>query len=339
MGKVKLKDIADTLHISTVTVSNALSGKKGVSEELRELVFKTARELGYDLKKYEKAKEGIRIGVIVSDKYLEVGASFYWALYQQVAYAASKSRNLTMFEILYAREEESGTIPQMIQERNVAGLLIIGWVKRSYVEKLVQVSGVPIVLLDFALSGIPCDAVLSSNYIGMYKVTRYLLERGHREITFVGSVQDNDNILDRYYGYCKALLEKGIVPRGNRRLEDRDLATGEVQVEFPEDMPTAFACNSDLAAARLYDVLKAHGYEVPKDVSIAAYDDYLFGHPFAEQLTTYHVDMKQMAEKAVKLLQGKINGKEKRFGICYVDSVIIERDSVRTLQTQTEKKN
>lgn len=332
MGNVKLKDIAGKLNVSTVTVSNALSGKKGVSGELRETVLRTARELGYDLSKYGQTKESATIGVVVAEKYLEVGVSFYWALYQQVAYAASKSQSLTMFEVLEKEQEEKGILPKMARESTIDGLIVIGWVGKEYVRKLVKVSGIPIVLLDFSMRDIPCDAVRSNNYVGMYKVTRYLLDHGHRDIAFVGSVKDNDNIMDRYYGYRKALLEAGITFRKGWCLEDRDLVTGEIKVGLPEPMPTAFACNSDLTASRLYDVLREKGYRIPEDISIAAYDNYLFGHSFAEQLTTYNVDMKQMAEKAVKLLTGKIQGKEKRFGIRYVDSVIIERSSVKTLE-------
>ena len=44
---VKLADIAEKLNVSTVTVSKALSGRKGVSEELREKIRTLAREMGY----------------------------------------------------------------------------------------------------------------------------------------------------------------------------------------------------------------------------------------------------------------------------------------------------
>ena len=46
-------------------------------------------------------------------------------------------------------------------------------------------SEIPIVLLDFQIKGLKCDAVMSGNYIGMYKMTHYLLEKGHRDIAFV----------------------------------------------------------------------------------------------------------------------------------------------------------
>lgn len=331
MGNVKLKDIAEVLGVSTVTVSNALAGKKGVSDEVRESVTQTARELGYDLSKYEKIKRATRMGVIVASKYLEVGVSFYWAMYQQIAYIASKSQSFTMFEVLKDEDESNEVVPKMVREKTIDGLIIVGWVAKDYVKKLVRVSGIPIVLLDFSINDVPCDAVVSSNYIGMYKVTRYLLERGHRDIAFVGTIHANDNIMDRYFGYRKALLEEGISPRESWRLEDRDLQTGELQVELPENMPTAFACNSDLTASRIYDILIKKGYSIPKDVSIVGYDNYLFGHRFEKDLTTYNVDMKKMAENAVKLLMGKIRGSEKRFGTRYVDSVVIERNSVKTI--------
>lgn len=331
MGNVKLKDIAEILNVSTVTVSNALSGKKGVSEELRRLAMQTASQMGYDLSKYKKESTGVKIGVIVADKYLEVGASFYWALYQQAAYAASKSQSLTMLEIVEMEQEEKGILPQLVQGKNIDGLIVIGWMKKDYVSKLFHSLEVPMVLLDFSMRDIPCDAVLSNNFIGMYKVTRYLLEHGHREIAFVGSIKANTNIMDRYYGYKKALLEAGIEPQAEWKIEDRNLVTGEVRGVLPERMPTAFACNSDLTASRIYDVLQKKGYRVPEDISIAGYDNYLFGHSFANQLTSYNVDMQQMAEAAVKLLMGKIRGSEKRFGIRYIDSIIVEKNSVKTL--------
>lgn len=331
MGSVKLKDIADALQVSTVTVSNALAGKKGVSEEMRENIFQTAKEMGYNLAKYEeKAKRSITIGVLAPDKYMGIGSSFYWALYQQVVYAASKSESLTMFEILDMENERKNVFPRMIREKNIDGLIVIGWVKKDYIRKLVKMSGeIPVVLMDFHMRDIPCDSVMSANYIGMYKMTRYLLERGHRELAFVGSIYDNENIMDRYFGYRKALLEAGVTERKEWLLEDRNIQTGEVKVTLPKRLPSAFVCNNDLAAGKVYDQLMERGYRVPEDISIVGYDNYLFGHPFAEQVTTYNVDMKRMAEIAMKLLMGKIDGKEKWHGTRYVDGAVIERSSVK----------
>ena len=44
---VRLADIGKKLNVSTVTVSKALSGQKGVSEELRAKIIQLADEMGY----------------------------------------------------------------------------------------------------------------------------------------------------------------------------------------------------------------------------------------------------------------------------------------------------
>ena len=49
MVKVNLKDIAESLNVITVTYSNEIAGRKGVSEEVRSQVVEKAKELGYDL--------------------------------------------------------------------------------------------------------------------------------------------------------------------------------------------------------------------------------------------------------------------------------------------------
>lgn len=334
MADVKMKDIAAAVGVSVVTVSNALAGRKGVSEDVRLRVEKAARELGYDIKKNDRQSQGTVIGVIAPEKYITVGNSFYWALYQNVAYEASKSQSVTMLEIITFSMENTEELPKLLGERAISGLIIIGWMSRSYVEKIVAAAGAPTVLLDFQMKGIRCDAVMSGNFIGMYKMTRYLLERGHRDIAYVGSVRANDNILDRYYGYRKALMEAGIRVRKEWILEDRDLTEGLSKVEVPENMPSAFACNSDWAAGLLYNVLSERGYRIPEDVSIVGYDNYLYDNSFVERLTTYNVDMKKMAHQAVKLLKGKIRGDDRHWGTRYVDSVVIERQSVKTLKVK-----
>ena len=331
MAEVKLKDIAGTLGVSVVTVSNALSGKAGVSDKLRSDILSKAKEFGYDCGRYERQQD-VRIGVLVSEKYVSVGDSFYWEMYQHVAYAASKRQSATMIEIL----ENDGPVenlPRMLGERTSDGILVIGWMSHDYIKMLIDNIRVPIVLLDFQYSDLPCDAVISANYIGGYKITKYLLERGHRRIGFVGSVRANENIMDRYFGYRKGLAEYGIPLRQDWILEDRVIETGDMlHIELPGELPEAFVCNSDLAASKLYDALQEKGMRVPEDVSVIAYDNYLHGHKFAGELTTYNVDMKRMAEDAVKTLLSKIRGNEKHFGVRTVDSVIVERESVKQLQ-------
>ena len=74
MAKVRMADIAERVGVSTVTVHNALSGQKGVSDEMREKILEVAQEIGYvqntAAAKREKSRELFHIGVLISEKYL-----------------------------------------------------------------------------------------------------------------------------------------------------------------------------------------------------------------------------------------------------------------------------
>ena len=69
---VKMEDIAETLGVSVVTVSNALKGKKGVSDSLRKKIADTAEKMGYRTVVREKKEEkSYIIGVAVAEKYVK----------------------------------------------------------------------------------------------------------------------------------------------------------------------------------------------------------------------------------------------------------------------------
>ena len=55
---VRLMDIAKKLNVSAVTVSKALSGQKGVSEELRQKIVSLANEMGYKRSEIQHRCEG-----------------------------------------------------------------------------------------------------------------------------------------------------------------------------------------------------------------------------------------------------------------------------------------
>lgn len=118
---VKLADIAEQLGVSTVTVSKALSGQKGVSEAMREKIKQLADELGYkqpSAVKKEKSVKSYNIGVLVSEKYLGEYASFYWRMYQSVATRAVQKECFTMLEVVSLEDEAEANLPKIVLERS-----------------------------------------------------------------------------------------------------------------------------------------------------------------------------------------------------------------------------
>jgi LacI family transcriptional regulator/LacI family purine nucleotide synthesis repressor len=86
---VKLADIAEKVGVSVVTVSKALSGQKGVSEQMREKIIKLADELGYKQPsasvKETSEGSGYNIGILIHEKHFSKYNSFYLQMYQMLS--------------------------------------------------------------------------------------------------------------------------------------------------------------------------------------------------------------------------------------------------------------
>lgn len=326
--KVRMADIAQRLGISIVSVSKGLSGKDGVSEEMRGKIIAAAEEMGYVMpqpKKEEKTASG-NIGILVADRFIADNA-FYPALYRQVMVHSAESGYSAIMEIVSPEAEARCTMPAMIQGGKVDGIIFMGELRRSYLKAVIQ-SGLPYILLDFYDEELDADSVTSDNIAGGFRVTNALLQAGYREIGFVGSILATSSIMDRYLGYTKALLRAGIPIQGQWRLEDRDVAGRFIPIQLPDTMPRAFVCSCDEVAYNLVEQLKHRGYRVPEDVAVTGYDDYQFALVCDPPLTTYRVNVEDMGGMAAVQLLRKIKGKRFTGGNSVVGGRLVMRKSI-----------
>ena len=153
---VKLADIAGQLGVSTVTVSKALSGQKGVSEELREKIKTLADEMGYkqpSARRREHAVKSYNIGVLIAERWLDKYDSFYLQMYQQVATRAVAKECFTLMEVVSAQMEAACEMPKLVQEQKADGLIIIGRLTGEYLNFLNEKAKIPILYMDFCDEG------------------------------------------------------------------------------------------------------------------------------------------------------------------------------------------
>ena len=157
---------------------------------------------------------------------------------------------------------------------------------------------------------------------------------GHTEIAFVGTVCATNSITDRFLGYMKALLEHGSEYRKEWVIEDRDMETGRVDrdIRLPEKMPTAFVCNCDLTAGYLIQKLQKAGYRVPEDISVVGFDNYLYPGICDVEITTYEVDISEMARRTMHKIYKKIADEKYTSGAFIVDGHLVKKDSVARRQ-------
>lgn len=328
-NKVRMADIAERLGISVVSVSKALSGKDGVSDQMREKIRRTAAEMGYTplrirTVRREKPKGGT-IGILVPDRYFDDN-TFYAGLYRQVSLQCNQHGYAAMLEIVTADAERNRSMPAMVQSHKVDGLIFLGEVWREYVKNVTS-TGLPYVLLDFYDEQLPATSVTSDNISGGYHLANHLLACGYRDIGFVGSIHATSSIMDRFLGYAKALLMAGIAIRMDWVLEDRDENGNFEKIDMPQAMPRAFLCSCDEVAHNLIKQLKSAGYTIPQDIAIVGYDDFQIAQLSDPPLTTYRVNTEAMSSICVEKLVSAINGKPQMISNTVVKGRFVLRHS------------
>lgn len=332
---VTLADIAAKVGVSTVAVSKALSGKPGVSDELRARIRQVADRMGYKASASEKpavVKTG-NIGVIVPENYYGYSFSFYGQLYEKVVKALYDNRYYGILELLTKEDENENNIPKVLRDGKVDGLIFMGQMKENYIRKMVAQSEVPVFFLDTYRPSIMLDTVISDGYYGTYLLTDYLIRRGHRKIGFVGNIEATDSIADRFWGYRKALRENDIEFESDWEIPDRSRYgnIGERILDRRIGIAEAYVCNCDYAAQVVIQDLEEMGYAVPEDVSVVGFDDFLpVGRGIdKDQITSYSVNMEQMAVTCVHSLIRKIEHQNYIEGVQIVTGKMVEKKTVK----------
>ena len=336
---VRLSDIAQRCGVSTVTVSKALSGQKGVSSAMRARIIELADQMGYirnPSRGEQQERSSYIIGVIVAERYLADNQSFYWKMYQDISKVTVALDSFCILEVVSIDSEKEAELPKVITEKKVDGLIVQGQFTREYMLRLS--SGrhkVPMVFLDVDSMDLNQDCVVSNNEQGAKTMTDYLFGQGHCQIGFVGTRLCTSSIDERYMGYLRSLMVHGQTVREEWILDDRDRHSGRLDKDLffrlPAQMPTAFFCNCDLAAAILIRKLEEHGYSVPGDISVVGFDNYLSEPVVGIGLTTYEINTWEMARRSVDILFLKLSKNSTTPCMLLLPGKFIERNSVKAV--------
>ncbi|WP_040951865.1 substrate-binding domain-containing protein [Gorillibacterium massiliense] len=330
---VTMRDIADKLGVSVVTVSKAINDKDGVSDELRKKVKTIAEETGYRFNALAKSmKEGLsyNIGIIVSERFTDITQTFYMQFYQVLAKVLDENHYSGILHILSLEDEDQLVLPRIYHERKVDAFIILGQLDHRYLDMFLE-TDTPLVFLDFYTDCPDVDCVIMDNFYGMYDLTNYLVKRGHQDIAYVGNIHSTSSILDRYLGYYKSMLEHGIPVPNDYVISDRDDQGQFIDLQLPEQIPTAFVCICDQIAYHLVTLLQKKGYRVPEDCSVVGFDNGIFATLTEPGLTTVEVNITEMAKSVVSLIVKKVKNPNISYGRVTVKGKIIYRNSVKDL--------
>lgn len=282
--------------------------KRRVSTETRDNVLKVAEELGYSkIKKLDFSELHKTILIIVSEKFFS-DSSFYSNLYATLLQRLTLQGFTTILEIVTQTMEYSNHLPSSLENPDIAGVIFMGEISRSYIDETIK-SNLPYCFLDFYDPNYAVNSVVSDSMTGSFLLTKHLIDKGLKNIAFVGSIDKTSSIMDRFLGYSKAMilnnLENNVI-----HLEDRDKDGKFIPVTLPNKIPEAFVCNCDEIAFRYIQCLRDHNYKVPTNVSVVGFDGSVISSISTPTISTYVVDVKSMADVTVSIMSRLVRQKE-----------------------------
>lgn len=331
--RVRIRDIAEELGLSTATVSNVLHGKtKKISDETVKRVQALLEERQYipSMAGILLAQNSSRIiGVVINDheKYEEhtLEDAFISSALNYLSTEIEKNGQFMMIKKTTVPEE----IIKFASMWNMDGLVLLGFCNEDYMY-LRNHMRIPFVVYDGF-----CDCaericnITIDNFDGGLQVGRYFLEKGHKKAL---CISDNEICMDkeRYDGFCvgfgKENVEFMLIPMSKKERKEFYLAN----LEKIKSCSAIFAV-SDYYAVDMIQFLNEQGIRIPEEISVAGFDDTPVCKMVSPKLTSVRQDTKLRAQIAIQKLR-ELREKKEIETILRLPVTLIERESTGTCQ-------
>ena len=316
---VSMKDIAKQCNVSVASVSKALNGYPDISEETRQLILKTASEMGYlpnSSARSLKTKRSHNLGVLFVDEAMSGLTHDYFNHVLESFKRTAESRG---YDITFTSGNLSGqhiSYYDHCRYRGVDGVVIacINFFTEE-VQQLVQ-SEIPVVTIDHVFDG--RIAIVSNNIQGMEDLVTYVLQRGHRKIAYIHG-RDSAVTKERMVNFYRSMERHGIP------VEEDCVVQGEYTDPVAaakatkkllrlKNPPTCIIYTDDYACIGGMGAIEEAGLSIPDDISVAGYDGIPMSEVVKPRLTTVRQDTEQIGKRTVRKLVALIE-KPKTTGV------------------------
>lgn len=312
MKHVTIKDIALRLHLSTSTVSRALTDDKNIRQETKAKVRALAEEWGYKpnevalgLKRGRTNTVGIIVPEMITPFAAEVIGSIQHLLFE-------KGLRVIITQSDENPETERNNLRLMEQFR-VDGI-IMNLCRTSGNEeeyKRIQQQGIPIVFFDRVPESSEVTKVIVDDYVKSFFLVEHLIRTGRRRIVHLQGPDYIRNAMERKRAYADALskfnipYEPALVISAGVSVEGGRQAVKRLQKEgIPFDAVFAF---TDTLAIGAMNYLQEQGIQIPEEVAVAGFSGTILSTIVHPPLTTVEQPLHRIGETAARLLIEKLD--------------------------------
>ncbi len=188
----------------------------------------------------------------------------------------------------------------------------------------------PCLLIGRKLANLEMDSVLVQNFSAGQSVAEHMIKTGKRRFAYIGL--ENFAGDQRLHGFSSALNDAGFELSKKAVLRVRNDELDSLVPKFSEflksiKMPAGIFCFHDLIASRLMKAALLSGIKIPDELAICGFDDLPVAAELIPSLTSVAYPLDQMAQAAVSQICRRIEGNTGRPVTCFLDPVLIPRES------------
>lgn len=329
---VTIKDIAKLAHVSHTTVSRALNNSELINPKTRARIQSIASDMNYTPNFSAKSlvlDRSYNLGLFFSTLQQGTSAVFFYETVRGVNLTVKDAYNLVV------RGIDDYPDFSNIKRRSFDGIIVVSQsaADDAFIRYLQQIE-MPLVVLNRYTELVPLKNILSDDRQGAFRIVEYLISCGHREIAIIEGKSGFKSSQERRVGYLDALTKYGLAANSQRVQGSYDLASGHLamkQILAWERLPTAVFCANDEMAVGAMKAIVEQGLRVPEHISVVGYDDNAFSGFLTPALTTVKRPIEQISHLGAVHLLEIITKKQTCMEIIYLDTELIIRDSVRTI--------
>ncbi len=335
--RATIRDIALMAQTSVATVSWVLNGnsRKYVSDELRDRVIEAAHLLNYQpnlLAQRLKGKSRKLLAVVVPQ--------FENIFFNHIVIGAEKYANNLGYRLLICSTDDNHR-----KEVDLVNQLIANWVDgfliaptpegADAVENICR-SGIPLVIVDRKIDkvGADIDYVGTDNLTAAYLGVRYLLDKGHRRIAYIGWDTCLQTLLDRNIGFFKAAGEFDIAPEDvvmRKCARDPEAGFRVADQILKEFQPTAIFVDQNNIADGVVKAIRSFNLRIPEDLSVLIYGEPTWAVLNVPEFTCIALPDFEIGAYGARILIEKLEGRSYQPRTIYLPGRLAERASVRML--------
>ena len=299
--RANLRDVARAAGVSVATVSRVLNEPGVVKKNTREKVQAAIAELKFVPSAAARAINSGRtrfVGALVPTLDNAIFARFLAALERKLA---EHELSLVVATTNSDQEIEADKASGLI-DIGAEGLIITGASHSAALYELLERTSLPTIITSFFDADNPIPTIGYDNKAAAQMALQHLIDLGHRRIAVVhGPSHNNDRTEARLSGLREldwngqlTFYETEISLAGGSR------RAGSIWAETAK--PDAILCLSDVVALGVLFGLQNMGVSVPKDVSMIGIDDLPSSAVSVPPLTSVHLPVSRMGEKAAVAL-------------------------------------